>query len=324
MSSIPYSRYLIYPVPWYSFLIMIGASVAIFLASRNARRIGLPKDTVLDLALWVLPCGIIGARLYYVLFSWNQFCEDPLAVLRIWEGGLAIYGGLVAGLIALFVFCRKRSLSALLLCDLLVPGVSLAQSIGRWGNWFNIEAYGITVTRQSLCFFPFAIQVPEDHFAWHLATFFFESVWDFAVFLFLISLRRRHHRKKGDLLFLYLFLYASGRAVIEELRVDSLYASSVRISQFLSVILCICILFRYVHISYRQRQLSRMVQFCLFPLSVLASAVILFFILSKKSFIAWPAGRTVLLLSVYAVTMILCMLSVYFPLTSEEVSNAND
>ena len=151
MFSIPYSRYLFYPVTWYSVLIVAGAALALFLACKEEKRSGLPKDTVLDLALWLIPGGIIGARLYYVVFSFDQFRNDLLSVFRIWEGGLAIYGGIIAGLLVLFIFCRYRKLSFLLLCDTIAPGLALAQCIGRWGNWFNIEAYGLSVTDPGSC-----------------------------------------------------------------------------------------------------------------------------------------------------------------------------
>ena len=135
MSSIPSSRYIFGTIPWYSFLIVTGVVIAIILACREEKRAGLPKDTVIDLALWLIPFGIIGARIYYVVFSWEQFRYDLLSVFRIWEGGIAIYGGIIAGLIVLLLFCRNRHLSAFLLCDMIAPGLVFAQAIGRWGNW---------------------------------------------------------------------------------------------------------------------------------------------------------------------------------------------
>ena len=221
MSSIPYSRYLIYPVTWYSFLIVLGASLALFLSCREEKRARLARDTVLDLALWLIPGGIIGARIYYVLFSFEQFQDDLLSVFRIWEGGLAIYGGIIAGLLIMFLFCRHRNVSFLLMCDIIVPGLAVAQAIGRWGNWFNMEAYGLPVTGSFPCFFPLAVQIPADGYTWHLATFFYESAWDFIVFVFLLLSRHTLlNRKKGDVFFFYLFLYASGRLIIEEMRMD--------------------------------------------------------------------------------------------------------
>ena len=240
MSSIPYSRYIVGPVPWYSFLIVAGVVLAIVLACRGVRRTALPRDTVIDLALWLLPFGIAGARIYYVIFSWNSFQDDFLSVFRIWEGGLAIYGGIIAGVIVLLVFCRVRKLQPLLLCDIIVPGLALAQCIGRWGTGFNMEAYGFTVKDPRLCFFPFAVQIPADGYTWHLAAFFYESLWDFLVFLYLVIARRKLFLRDGDAFFSYLFLYGAGRLVIEQMRTDSLYLGpeewGIRVSQVIGIV----------------------------------------------------------------------------------------
>ncbi len=139
---IPYSRYLVYPVTWYSVLILSGAALAIILASRLEKRESLPADTVVDLALWLFPFSLVGARIYYVAFSWSAYRDDPLSVFRVWEGGMAIYGGILAGLLVVLLFCRRRRLPVLSVCDIIVPGLALAQAIGRWGNYFNMEAYG--------------------------------------------------------------------------------------------------------------------------------------------------------------------------------------
>ena len=323
MSSIPYSRYLIYPVPWYSFLIVIGATLAVFLACRKEQRAGLPKDTIIDLAFWLLPFGIIGARLYYVIFSWDQFSGDLLSVFRVWEGGLAIYGGVIAGLIVLFLFARRRHLPALTICDVIVPGLALAQSIGRWGNWFNIEAYGFSVTDSSFCFFPLAVQVPADQNAWHLATFFYESVWDFIVFLFLTALWHKPYRKRGDMFFLYLFLYAAGRLVIEEMRLDSLYASSVRISQLLSVIFCISVLSYYFFSSCRIHVLSGWIRLFLFPFAVLVSVFLLFCMITGLFLYTLPVSWILLILLLYALFMILTLFFACHRFIRAEVSHAD-
>ena len=323
MSSIPYSRYLIYPVPWYSFLIVIGATLAVFLACRKEQRAGLPKDTVIDLAFWIIPSGIIGARLYYVIFSWNQFSVDFLSVFRVWEGGLAIYGGVIAGLIVLFLFARRRRLSALSICDVIVPGLALAQCIGRWGNWFNIEAYGLSISDPSFCFFPIAVQVPADQNAWHLATFFYESVWDLLVFLFLTGLWHKPYRKRGDMFFFYLFLYAAGRLVIEEMRLDSLYASSVRISQLLSVILCVSVLSYFVFSARRMHVLSGWMNLFLFPGAVLVSIFLLFCMITGLFLYTLAIFQILLILLLYALFMILCLSLVYHRFIRAEVRHAD-
>ena len=325
MSSIPYSRYVFGQIPWYSFLIVIGASLAIFLASREERRAGLPRDTVIDLALFLLPGGIIGARLYYVLFSWSQFKDDLLSIVRVWEGGLAIYGGIIGGLLVLLLFCRKRRLSLLALCDIIAPGLVLAQSIGRWGNWFNIEAYGLTVTDPSLCFFPFAVQVPADGYAWHLATFFYESLWNLLVFVFLMIGRRKRLHRRGDVFCFYLLLYAAGRLVIEELRLDSLYASSsVRVSQLLSILLCIGVTVRYALLLRRQERLFPPLKYALLPLAAAASVFALIFALFGSFSASWTVSAVVLFLSGYALVMIVTLFLLHHALPIPEVEHADD
>lgn len=325
MSSIPYSRFIFGQVPWYSFLIVIGASFAIFLAAREERRIGLPKDTIIDLALFLLPCGIIGARLYYVIFSWIQFKDDPLSIFRVWEGGLAIYGGIISGLLVLLLFCRKRRLSALTLCDIIAPGLVLAQALGRWGNWFNIEAYGLTVTDPALCFFPYAVQVPEDGYAWHMATFFYESFWNLFVFVFLMIGRRKSLRLRGDVFCFYLLLYAAGRLVIEELRLDSLYASSsVRVSQLLSILLCIGVVIRYTVLLRRQERLSAPLKYTVLPVSAAASVLALVFALFGSFSASWPLSGIVLFLSGYSLIMIAVLFLLHHALPLPEVRHADD
>ncbi len=246
--SVAPSRKIFGLIPWYSFLIVLGAAIAVFLAVREEKRTDFKKDTVLDFVLVLLPSGIIGARIYYVAFSWSQFRNNLISVLKIWEGGIAIYGGVIAGLIAAWIFCRRRSISFLTLCDLIAPGLILAQAIGRWGNYFNQECYGLSVLNPALQFFPFAVQIREaEGLQWHMATFFYESLWNIFVFIFLMIARRKWFRYRGDVFFFYAFLYACGRLIIEDFRMDSLYASSsIRISQLLSVIVCLFLLIRYV------------------------------------------------------------------------------
>ena len=130
------SRMLFGVIPWYSFLIVLGVVIAIVLAVREENRAGLRKDTILDFTLIVLPCGIIGARVYYVVFSWDQFRNNLVSIFRIWEGGIAIYGAVIGGLLAAWLFARRRKISFFTLCDVIAPGLILAQAIGRWGNYF--------------------------------------------------------------------------------------------------------------------------------------------------------------------------------------------
>ena len=245
----PHSRYLIGSIPFYSVLIMLGVILAIFLAIREEKRLGLPKDTVMDLALWVLPVSILCARIYYVIFSWGTFRGHFWDVFKIWEGGIAIYGAVIGGVITCVVFARRRKLSCLLLMDMIVPGLALAQGIGRWGNFFNMEAYGLPITLPQFQFFPFGVLIPEKGtYVWHLATFFYESVWDFLVFFVLFAVRRKT-RKPGHLFAFYLLLYGAGRMVIEGLRMDSLMSlgGGWRVSQVLAGL---CVLAAYVWLIF--------------------------------------------------------------------------
>lgn len=294
--EVPYSRFLFGIIPWYSFLIVAGAAIAIILAVREEKIAGLEKDTVIDFSLWVLPCGIIGARIYYVIFAWEQFRNDFPAVFRIWEGGIAIYGAVIAGLLTAFLFCRHRKISFLTLIDLIAPGLILAQAIGRWGNYFNQEAYGLLVSDPSLCFFPFAVLIHSSAGAsWHMATFFYESCWNLIVFFFLLYARRRWFRYTGDVFFFYAFLYACGRLIIEDFRMDSLYASSIRISQLLSLIICMGLMLYYlIHLRFFSHPSFI---HCLFvTLSYLVSLFTLPFVLGLFSFPEYPL-RFLLLLS---------------------------
>lgn len=231
--AIPYSRYLIGPIPWYSALIVLGIALCVLLGGREERRKGLPRDTMLDVALVAVPCGIVGARLYYVLFSLPEFAGNWISVLYIWNGGIAVYGSILGGALGVWVYARRKKLRFAALLDMVAPGLLLAQAIGRWGNYFNMEAYGPRVTDAMWQFFPFAVFIPADG-GWRMATFFYESLWNALGFVALWRLRSRVKRD-GDLMLWYLLIYGPGRFLIEQLRTDSLYWGNVRVSQYLSL-----------------------------------------------------------------------------------------
>lgn len=236
--SIPYSRYIIGAIPWYSFLIICGVIAALVLCTHEEKRRHLPTDTVIDLAFWVIPLGLLGARIYYVCFQWQLFSEDLLSIFRIWEGGLAIYGGVIGGLAGVCLFAWRRRMNPLVLTDMIVPGLALAQGIGRWGNYFNMEAYGREIVHPAWQFFPIGVQIPQgEGYAWHMATFFYESCWDVLVFVLLWYLIRKRCAQQGVTTLWYLLLYGLGRFVIEGLRTDSLMIGSLRVSQLLSLAL---------------------------------------------------------------------------------------
>ena len=223
-------------IPIYGLLIAGAMALGVFLCSRQEERLGLPKDTAIDFALWVLPAAIVGARLYYVAFQWPMYASDPVRILYLWEGGLAIYGGVIGGAIAALVFSRVKKVSFAALADMVAPVLILGQAIGRWGNFVNQEAFGRLVENPALQFFPLAVFVEGE---WHMATFFYESLWDFIGF-FILWLNRKRVKTRGNLFLGYLIWYGLGRAVIEGLRTDSLMWGSVRVSQALSALLVLC------------------------------------------------------------------------------------
>ena len=236
--SIPYSRYLFGQLPWYGALIAFGLLAAIFLCTREEKRRNLPDDTVIDMAFWAVPFGLLGARIYYALFNWQVFANDPISVLRIWEGGIAIYGAVIGGLIGVLFFSKRRNLNPFTLTDLIVPGLVLAQGIGRWGNYFNMEAYGREIVNPAWQFFPAGVRIPSgDGYQWHMATFFYESCWDLTVFVLLWFVLRKRCSTPGVLTLWYLLLYGIGRCIIEGLRTDSLMFGCIRVSQLLSALL---------------------------------------------------------------------------------------
>lgn len=236
--SIPYSRYIFGNIPWYGVLIASGVLIAISLCMYEEKRLRLKEDTIIDLAFWVIPLGIIGARLYYALFNWQVFAGDPLSVLRVWEGGIAIYGAVIGGLLGVLLFSRRRRMNPFVLTDIIAPGLSLAQGIGRWGNYFNMEAYGREISNAKWQFFPVGVQIPNGTgYTWHMATFFYESFWDVLVFAVLWFVVRKRSQKAGTVTLWYLVLYGIGRFFIEGLRTDSLMSGNIRVSQLLSLIL---------------------------------------------------------------------------------------
>ncbi len=219
----------------YGLAIALGILAAVLYMAREAKRSGLPKDLPLDFALWAVPLAVVFSRLYYVAFTWDRYRGDLMGVLRVWEGGLAIYGGVIGGALGAFLLSKRRRVPFSALADLVAPGLLLAQAIGRWGNFFNGEAYGYAVTNPALQFFPAAVFADGR---WHLATFFYESVWNLAGFLLLSRLSPRLKTRGGGFVFLwYLLWYGLGRVVIEGLRTDSLMWGALRVSQALSAAL---------------------------------------------------------------------------------------
>lgn len=229
-------------IRWYGILIALAFTLGIILACRRAPRYDLKSDDVLDFAIWMMPASIIGARAYYVLFSWADYAGDPASVFDIRSGGLAIHGGLIAGVITALIFSRVKKVSLLDMCDLIFPIVALGQAIGRWGNFFNSEAHGGPTD------LPWAIEVDGEMVH---PTFLYESIWCFLMFLFLIWMSDRR-RFKGQIVCLYGMLYSVERFMVEGLRTDSLMIGLFKQAQVISAVIFVSSLVLYVCLSKRE------------------------------------------------------------------------
>lgn len=228
-------------VQWYGIIIVLGMVLACLYAFWRMKSVPLVVDDMLDIALVCIPSGIVGARLYFVLTSLENY-PAFWDVFKIWEGGLAIYGGIIGGFIGVFAICRHKKKSLLRVLDCIAPGVMIGQLVGRWGNFVNAEAYGVigpydflghTFDAASLAEHnPFIMTVNGMYVH---PTFLYESVWNLIGFL-LINAFWKHKKYDGQILLLYLTWYGFGRAVIEGFRGDSLYIGSLRISQLLAFI----------------------------------------------------------------------------------------
>lgn len=224
-----------FAVHYYGILIALGALLGVLLAIKREKKLGLPKDTVLDLAIICIPIAIICARIYYVIFEWEFYSKDLSAIFDMRGGGLAIYGGIIGGLLSGYIIARRKKIGFSVLADLTAPSIALGQAIGRWGNFFNQEAYGIAVNNPTHMFFPLSVFIERDGL-WHYATFFYESVWCLLVTAaLLVASKKQLFKRNGDCMLWYAFLYALERSAVEGLRTDSLYLGPVRISQALSL-----------------------------------------------------------------------------------------
>ncbi len=213
-------------VYWYGILISTGVLLGLLIAMRQARRYEISDELPLAFLFWALPLGLLGARLFYVVFNWSYYSQNPHLIFAFRQGGLAIHGAVLTGILVLAVFCRMKKINFWLMGDILAPSLILAQAIGRWGNYFNQEAYGVETDLPWAMFIDGAYRHP---------TFLYESIWNVLVFaaLMILSAKRHHH---GEILVKYFIYYSIGRFFVEGLRTDSLYLGPFRQAQVLSLI----------------------------------------------------------------------------------------
>jgi len=218
-------------VRWYGILIAMAVLLGASLALREAERKNINTDHFMNVLIVALPAAFVGARLYYVIFNWDYYSRYPGEIAAVWHGGLAIHGGLIAAFIAAYFSLKKYGIGFWPAADVSAPSIALGQAIGRWGNFFNQEAYGYEVDPDKI---PWAMYIDGS---FRHPTFLYESLWDLGVFLFLLWLRRRPRTKEGDVFLSYVLCYSVGRFFIEGLRTDSLMlAPGLRVAQVVSAV----------------------------------------------------------------------------------------
>lgn len=226
-------------VYYYSLCILLGVIVAYILITREGKKQRLPKEFISDLIFYTLIIGILGARVYYCVFNLDYYLANPSEILKIYNGGLAIHGGVIAGLIFVYFYTKKKNVSFIKILDIVAPAVIIAQSFGRWGNFFNQEAHGGITTYQNLknMHIPeFIINGMHIEGKYYYPTFFFESIWCLIGFIILMIARKNKNLRKGFQIGFYFIWYGIGRFFIEALRTDSLMFFGLKIAQIVSLI----------------------------------------------------------------------------------------
>ena len=233
-------------IMWYGVLMATGMILGTYLALKEANRVGISEDDVLNLAICAIPSGVIGARLYYVIFNWSYYSQYPSQILNFRGGGMAIHGALIGGILAGFIYTKVKKLDFLKMADIALIGMPLAQSIGRWGNYINGEAHGGPTN------LPWGIIV--DGVKVH-PTFLYESIWNFGIFIFLWTFRKKK-KYEGQVAVYYIILYSLGRFFIEGLRTDSLMLGNLRMAQVISLVGVIGGIIAHIYLSKKNNNIK--------------------------------------------------------------------
>ena len=219
----------------YGLAIGLGLILAVMYVCRRSKEFGLKEDDILDGVLWITPFAIVCARIYYVAFSWKDYADNPMSVFAIWEGGIAIYGSVIGAVIGVIVLCKVKKLKIATVLDVTLLGFFIGQILGRWGNFFNREAFGAATDS----FFRMGLyNTVTSQWEYYHPTFLYESVWNLVGFVLLHFLSKRR-QYDGQIALGYAAWYGLGRCFIEGLRVDSLYWGSFRVSQVLAGLTCV-------------------------------------------------------------------------------------
>ena len=236
-----------FSIYYYGLVIALGLLLAVMYACKRSKEFGLKEDDILDGVLWVTPLAIVCARIYYVAFSWEAYADNPISILYIWEGGIAIYGGVLGAILGMAVLCKVKKLPLTVVLDLILMAFLIGQSIGRWGNFFNREAFGAATdafSRMGL-FNQFT-----GTWEYYHPTFLYESLWNAAGFVLLHFLSKKR-RYDGQMALGYAAWYGLGRSIIEGLRMDSLWWGPFRVSQLLAAITCIAAVSILIYLNFK-------------------------------------------------------------------------
>lgn len=231
-------------VMWYGVLMATGMILGTLIALKEAKRVGIKEDDVLDLAIFAIPMGLLGARLYYVIFNWGYYSQNPSQILNFRGGGMAIHGALIGGILTGYIYTRIKKINFLKMADAVIIGMPLAQAIGRWGNFINGEAHGGPTD------LPWGIMV--DGVKVH-PTFLYESIWNVGVFV-VLWLFRKKKQYEGQIIVWYVGLYSLGRFFIEGMRTDSLMLGPLRMAQVISLIGVIGAIMAHIYLSKKNKE----------------------------------------------------------------------
>ncbi len=235
---------------WYGIIIAVGFLLAVGYGMKRADQFGLTQDNIIDLLIFAVPAAIIGARAYYCVFNWAEYADDPISVLYIWNGGLAIYGAIIAAAITVVIFARVKKIRPGAILDIGSLGMLIGQMVGRWGNFINREAHGAECTN----FLRMGLMDSAGKWVYYHPTFLYESLWNLLGFVLLHLFSKKHRKFDGQLFLMYMCWYGFGRGMIEGLRTDSLYffGTGLRISQFLGyAFFVVCLVILFVQLVFR-------------------------------------------------------------------------
>ena len=225
---------------WYSIMILLGVIIGCYIVIKESKKYNISKEKMSDILFYTIIFGIIGARLYYVIFNLDYYLNNPVDIIKVWEGGLAIHGGIIAGILYLIYYTKKNNIKLLLMTDICIPGLLIGQALGRWGNFFNKEAHGPMVSLEYLkqLHLPtFIINGMNINGIYYIPTFFYESIWCIIGLIIILLFRRINKIKLGQITGFYLIWYGIGRYVIESYRTDSLMINTLKQAQIISIIM---------------------------------------------------------------------------------------